>query len=855
MSSLLLTAPRPVYASALASALGVVGASLGPEGPTRLRVGPAMPASAVGELLARLAPLQIPHEVDPSLGDGMALDVGHLVRVTTPVRVAVPLAWRTSSMEARLPLLLVDGAGAPVAGSACVFVEPGGRGAHSSVAAQLLVAVLGLPGWIGQQDSQGLKLVGSATGCAALLPPLRLNLRGHEAGDATHRRLMSDLRKDGWTIERAAPPRGRVRRTTVRVPADLPASSRQSLLACLAAHLPEISPSSLEEHADTAVEICLPSVKAEERPATLQRVVVRTDDLEAAARFVDAMRVVGEEVDISLTVGLSFEGGFRVRHHPHLAGGSEIRELVRCTEQARASVDPASKHVVNIYRAELPALKDTAEIDLPLRAARDGTLLANLLAGLGAFHVHVGGADRPRELIRRFEEGLRPRVPTPRVSELSMVRGDARVAIGSASMEVGRHVASVIEELTGVRLDVRRTFSPTDDDIWVVLPAGTRLREAPRPHVAPRVTRHARRPFLELEDRHVRVGDRMLLRREGHPLAPSLALFGHTCIDTPTAALLDHLVTSLRLREPVLLEGPTAAGKTSTVLLLAALLGQPVVRLNLSGQTDTGELIGRYAPREGGWAWQEGVIPKAMREGWWVILDEINLAEPAVAERLNPVLEREPSLVLTEGDGTRFGPGGVPVADGFMVIATMNPSDGAYGGRNALSPALRDRFTAQRACPSPGESEHGDLLRHSVLGRAPAVVVRGVAWEGSRVSEGDAPHASLADLMGVEDLLHRLARFHASVDAASRADDDAQRLCSTRREGLTVSRRTLLALLDFVALRMTDRGACLSDVMEEAVQRYYVARGASPEDAAAIDGLARAAGVLGGGQLLDEDVA
>jgi MoxR-like ATPase len=855
MSSLLLTSPRPVYASALASALGVGSASLGPEGPTRLRVGPSASPSAAGELVARLAPLHVPCEVDPALGDAMALDVGDRVRVTSPVRVAVPLAWRTSSMEARLPIVLVDGSGAPGAGPACVFVEPGGRGAHTSVVAQLLVAVLGLPGWTGVKDMQGVKLVGSATGCSALLPALRLNLRGHQPGDPTHRRLMNDLRKDGWVVERASPARGRVRRAAVRVPADLPASSRQALLACLATHLPEIAPSSLEEHGETAVEIYLPPVKAEERPATLQRVVVRTDDVEAAAGFVEAMRVVGEAVDITLSVGVSFEGGFRVRHHPHLTGASELRDLIRCAEQAHASVDPAGKHVVNVYRGDMPSLKETVEVDLPLRAARDGALLAELLAGMGAFHVHVGGADRPRELIRRLEDGLRPRVPAPRVSELGVSRGDPGIAIGSASMEVGRHVASVVEELTGVRLDVRRNFAPTDDDIWVMLPAGTRLRDTPRPQAAQHVKRHARIPFLEFDARHLRIGDRTLLRREGHPLAPSLALFEHTCLDTPTCALLDHLVTGVRLREPVLLEGPTAAGKTSTVLLLAALLGQPVVRLNLSGQTDTGELIGRYAPREEGWAWQEGVIPKAMREGWWVILDEINLAEPAVAERLNPALERQPSLVLTEGDGTRFGPGGVPVADGFMVFATMNPSDGAYGGRNALSPALRDRFTAQRACPSPGEPEHAALLAHSVFGRAPSVIVRGVAWEGTRVSQGHAPHASIAGLMGMHELLHRLARFHASVDAACRAEDEAQRLGATRREGLTVSRRTPLALLDFVALRMEDRGARLDDVMEEAVHRYYVARSASAEDAAAIDGLAHASGVFGGGQLRVEEVA
>ena len=47
---------------------------------------------------------------------------------------------------------------------------------------------------------------------------------------------------------------------------------------------------------------------------------------------------------------------------------------------------------------------------------------------------------------------------------------------------------------------------------------------------------------------------------------------------------------------PVALEGETAASKTRAILWVAGLIGQPVVRLNLHGQSDTGELIGRYVP-------------------------------------------------------------------------------------------------------------------------------------------------------------------------------------------------------------------------------------------------------------------
>jgi MoxR-like ATPase len=288
----------------------------------------------------------------------------------------------------------------------------------------------------------------------------------------------------------------------------------------------------------------------------------------------------------------------------------------------------------------------------------------------------------------------------------------------------------------------------------------------------------------------------------------------------------------------VLLEGPTAAGKTSTVLFLAALLGQPVVRLNLGGQTDTGELLGRYAPTPSGWTWTDGIVPRAMREGWWVVLDEINLAEPSVVERLNPVLERTPSLVLTEGDGTRFGPGGVPVAAGFHVFATMNPSDSTYGGRSALSPALRDRFGGQMMCDHATERDLLDQLRCMVHGHQPSVTCRGVTWSEHRL--GDATHAALAQ-PGIDEVLATLARFHANVDAATRAEDDTQRLGAARREGMVVSRRTLLSLLDFVVLRLPDVG--LRQSFAEGIERYYVRRGPSLADVQAIRALAAAAGM------------
>lgn len=87
--------------------------------------------------------------------------------------------------------------------------------------------------------------------------------------------------------------------------------------------------------------------------------------------------------------------------------------------------------------------------------------------------------------------------------------------------------------------------------------------------------------------------------------------------------------------------------------------------------------------------WVDGPLVTAMRNGDFVLIDEINLAEDAVLERLNSVLEPSRTLTLAErgGEGAEV----IVAAPGFRVLATMNPG-GDYG-KKELSPALANRFT------------------------------------------------------------------------------------------------------------------------------------------------------------------
>lgn len=91
--------------------------------------------------------------------------------------------------------------------------------------------------------------------------------------------------------------------------------------------------------------------------------------------------------------------------------------------------------------------------------------------------------------------------------------------------------------------------------------------------------------------------------------------------------------------------------------------------------------------------WSDGPLVEAMKSGQMLLLDEMSLADDAVLERLNSVLEPSRTIVLAEkGADDSEAESRIVVAHGdFRIFATMNPG-GDYGKRE-LSPALRSRFT------------------------------------------------------------------------------------------------------------------------------------------------------------------
>ena len=401
------------------------------------------------------------------------------------------------------------------------------------------------------------------------------------------------------------------------------------------------------------------------------------------------------------------------------------------------------------------------------------------------------------------------------------------------------------------------------------------------------------RSAVEFGTDHLRILDvRIPYNGTRPPSDPQPDRFSNLCLDEPFLKAARAVALGAAHRLPTALEGSTAASKTTVVLWVAHLLGQPVFRLNLHGQTDTGELIGRYVPtrtgedwdldsltairpwlkpecqalldhalrdqrelslperaflmaREGfrdrSWRFAEGIIPKALRTGAWVLLDELNLAEPQILERLNPVMELPPSLLLSEGDQTRWGPGGLPVHERFRMFGTLNPPTTEYTGRSVMSSAFRDRWLQWFSAAAPDEPEYTAQLRLLVYGIQPAVTIGRHRYQNKSV---EPVLCRLREVPEIDAWIAALAQFHSALALACGDSTRSPGLGRLRRERYVFTRRSLETCARlWNSLRQECPGDCPKSQLASAITTVYLNKLSAGSDRKAVIGMAQAAGL------------
>lgn len=172
------------------------------------------------------------------------------------------------------------------------------------------------------------------------------------------------------------------------------------------------------------------------------------------------------------------------------------------------------------------------------------------------------------------------------------------------------------------------------------------------------------------------------------PKGPSETCEDERYIMTPFVLknMLNLVRAATTRKYPILLQGPTSSGKTSMVEHLAKRTGHTFVRINNHEHTDLQEYLGSYVSNsEGNLVFQEGILVEAVRKGYWLVLDELNLAPTDVLEALNRLLDDNRELLIPETQEV------VKPHPSFVLFATQNPA-GLYGGRKHLSRAFRNRF-------------------------------------------------------------------------------------------------------------------------------------------------------------------
>ncbi|ETN99813.1 type A von Willebrand factor domain-containing protein, partial [Reticulomyxa filosa] len=180
------------------------------------------------------------------------------------------------------------------------------------------------------------------------------------------------------------------------------------------------------------------------------------------------------------------------------------------------------------------------------------------------------------------------------------------------------------------------------------------------------------------------------------------------CLNAPTVKRnLMKILRALSLPKAILLEGSPGVGKTSLIAALGHMVGCDVVRINLSEQTDLMDLLGCDLPQANGhgFTWCPGILLKAIQDGQWVLLDELNLASQSVLEGLNAVLDHRSCIYIPELD-QEFA-----CAPTFRVFAAQNPVIEG-GGRKGLPASFLNRFS--KVYLEPLQKQDLNIIAHAL---------------------------------------------------------------------------------------------------------------------------------------------
>lgn len=146
-------------------------------------------------------------------------------------------------------------------------------------------------------------------------------------------------------------------------------------------------------------------------------------------------------------------------------------------------------------------------------------------------------------------------------------------------------------------------------------------------------------PMLPVSPGLTDLGDRIsflgveVLKGKGGSLCPDAKRFERDGVTEWDLKLMQKLAVGLELNQPILLEGGSGIGKSSTVDRMCGYLNQEVYYANCA-EYDVDTLIGsKTIGRDGSFEWQDGIVTKWLRNGGVLFLDEHNFMRGEVRGR------------------------------------------------------------------------------------------------------------------------------------------------------------------------------------------------------------------------------
>lgn len=204
-----------------------------------------------------------------------------------------------------------------------------------------------------------------------------------------------------------------------------------------------------------------------------------------------------------------------------------------------------------------------------------------------------------------------------------------------------------------------------------------------------------------------------ILNDVGHPLVPDEPTYFRRRIEGHKSDV-QLLTRDLSHDTPkgvknVLLEGRPGVGKNAMAKDVCANTNRPHIRIPVGSGIRYEDLVGHYTPTpDGGLEWKDGMLTTAVRYGYVVVFDEIDMATGDITSPLHQITE-EPGdrelVVRQTGEVIEPHPE-------FRVIATKN--DGLAGAKQ-MNAAFRDRFSEMEV-PYLTEEAEVNVLTNAVDG-------------------------------------------------------------------------------------------------------------------------------------------